>query len=436
MSLQTVHRQILKRVILLVGNDPNLNRILRGVIARNFPGFFPMECADLNTARESISDMECDLVLAYADAHELLQSSFWKVLPGSTPVILFTDVLEAARPVVAREARVQAIMDHARPRADILSEQLRHALMNRANDLYADLKSRQALWDTDTFLGRAEHVLLLASHSVLLRKAIHGFAMEQLQKDPGAYRLAQFVVENLKQIDSCAGVEPALLWDGAMACMGVSQLDVAKQLLQSLVQKDLAWKSKVYDQLIQIAIKQGDIQARRKLSTQLTDHYESLQDYRGMAAVLSDLGMAVTPSLDESFKLLKAWRHLHETGNETTTLVTLLEQCHKEQCLAELFLRLQLLYRPLSEAARFLAKAPEACAGRDEFWLRIVEYFLHRGEGDTAQAFFELISQECIALNQMKMLNLAYHFNAADYGQPASEIYQRLKGVNENVVIY
>ncbi len=436
MSLQTVTRQVLKRVLLIVGNDNNWARVVRGVISRDFPGFVPVECPDAETAHEALVDLECDAVAVSIDARMLVQSAFWQNLPDQTPVILFSHAIETTRPVVAREARVQSILDAQRPRTDIFSEQLRHALIARANRLFSEFKHNVSQFSGDTFADQVEHLLLLHPRSVSLRRDVHPMILGQLKADPGSVRLAQLLVDNIRQLDMLAGVEPAELWDGALACVSMGQWEVAKQLLQTLAQKDLAWKPKAYEQLIEIAVKQNDMAARRKLGLQLADFYESSGDFRGMASVFEALNLHVKLSLDESYKLLKAWHSVGEYAKAAHLLVQLLEQCFKEQRFPELYLRLHILFGGTSEVARFLASEPQACAGKDEFWITLAEYFLHRGESEAARGYFNLISEETVALNQIKVLNLACHFELAKQGAPASEIYRRLVRVNDNVSIY
>ena len=436
MSLQTISRQVLKHVVLLIGSDANLLRVLRGVVTRDFPGFFPMEFADVNGAREALADIDCDAVIAYTDVKTLMASSFWQILPESTPMILYSDALEATRPVVARQARVQAILDRSRPRTDVLSSQLRQALAHRCDQIVTGLRATQHALNTDNFIEACEHMTLLQPNSFQLRRDIHQWAMQHLQVDPMSARLAQMVVANLKALEQLGGVEADLLWDGALTCLGMNQLAMAKQFLEDLSQKDGAWRAKALNELGQLALRQNDPGLRRKYVLQLVEHHEAQGDYRGMALALEDFLLTQKPNLELAFKLLKALHQLEETEREAALLVSLLQQAQQHNSLPELFIRLNLIYNNIEGAGHFLRSMPVATQGHDPLWLKLAQYLLQRGEGTAAGIFSNFISVESLTLQQGLMMDLAYRFEATDFGQVASVLFGRLKQNNQNVSLY
>ena len=436
MSLQIQTRQILKHVMLLIGSDANLLRILRGVVSRDFPGFFPMEFLDLSAAREALADLDCDMVLAYCDPKQLLASAFFRLLPETTPFILFADALEAARPVVAREARVRTVLDSRRPRADVLSTQIKQALAHKAQALFGELRSQAGGMGPEDFAARATHVLLLDPASAQIRRDLHGLAMAAVQVYPQANELAQVLIDNIKRLELQAGVEPQLLWEAARVAMGLQHFNLARPFLDTLSQKEGQWRTKALTMLAELALKQDDITARRKYVMALADDYEQRGDFRGMASALEDYLLTHKPNLDLAFKLLKALHHLGESEKEGVLLTSLLSQSESLQQLPALFVRLQLVYGSMEKAAHFLRPMPQVLLGYDQLWLSLADHFLKRGDGLAASAFAELLSHEGVTLQFAKVMELAYRLQSGDFALPAQQLYKRVKGINPNVDLY
>lgn len=436
MSLQTITPQVLKNVVMLIGSDANLLRIVRGVIARDFPGFFPMEFIDMASAREALCDIDCDAVIAYVDPKSLIESPFWQILSGTTPFILFTDAIDAARPVVAREARVKAILDRSRPRTDVLATQIKQVLSQRAQALCGDFRRTHTQLSTPAFLAGMEHLLLLDPQSFSLRRELHDVAMQHLQADPSSLRLAQALVENVKRMDQLTGVEPQLLWDAAQVCSSVAQFDVAQSFLETLTQKGGDWKLRALEALAKLALSQNNLVTRRKHVLALVEYHEQRNDYRGMAAALEDYLLTQKPNLELAFKLLKALHHLGEGEKEAALLTTLLRQTQANQQWSDVFVRLQLIYGSVQAAAAFLNGHKPATAGQDQLWMNLADAMLRRGDGAAAELFSELVSCEGLTLHQSFMVALAYRFQTGEFAASAKQLYGRIKSFNHNVDLY